>query len=449
MRFYLKSKISLLFLILFCCSKTFANVPIKEIVKSALQNNEQLFIAKQNLNASKSKMIQCFSQYLPNLSLQASYAKNYNSPVISEFSIGGITTETYFGFNSQADLKSWQVTLSQNIFSFGRIESLILNSIENMKNAELDIKKIEQDIVFNSLSSYFQLVADKISLDYANQNYEIAKLSLEKTKIMYKNGMASDLDKNEAESSFLSAKQSIEKANDSLGLSLLTFRNVTGIDQVDFSSLDFIEKDEENFVENRRFEEITNEAYENNPDYQKALINVNIAQNNLLFAKSNLFPSIVGQGNYSWSNSSYQTNPINFDQTNWSVVLSANWNLFDGLNTQAKINEANHLLDTAKANLVLAKKTLDFEIKKSYFNHVSARKSAEIAKNVLASRQKSFEIAKVKYKKNAMSIIDFMDIQSKLSKAQQDYILSKLNLYISYLQLKKTVGTLNIEEFGI
>jgi outer membrane protein TolC len=417
-------------------------------VHFALSNNEQVIMSENRVKAARAKVSQSFSGYLPSLSLSANYSRNYASPIISEFKVGDIDTPVTFGFNEPYDSKSWQATLTQNIFTFGKLEGRLAMALESVRAAEEEYRKARQDVIYGAALAYFDVIRSESALMYAKRAHESAKDHFARVEVMRNRGRVSEAELLRAEVALLSAEQVLIKAQNSERLALINFNSTVGIPASGTYTLS--ERDLSGFmkVETRPYDGITKEAYEFNPDLKLAKSAVKMSENALVSAKANWLPSVAAKGTYGWNNTDYSVSAIDFDQTNWSVAAGASWALFDGFDTQSRIKEAAASLDEARAALSLAAKAAELGLRQAYYNHISAAKVREVAAKAIKSARAGSEASSIRYRHGLASNIEVLDAQSSLAKAELELLSADFDLCMSYLSLKKASGTLDREVFS-
>ncbi len=423
-------------------------VSLGTALDSALLNNEQVTMAGDRAEAARARASQAFAGYLPSVSLSANYSRNYSSPIISEFKVGDIDTPVTFGFNEPYDSKSWQASLTQNLFTFGKLESRLSMAIESVRSAEEEYRSTRQSVIFDAVSSYFEVIRSEMALAYAKKALDTAKAHFTQVEILRGRGRASEAELLRARVALLSAEQVLIKAENSARVAVSTFKSIAGMPGG--SALVLAEKDLSRYMmkETRRFEAVTSEAYERHPDLRRAKSAVRISESALTLAKSNWLPSVAAQGNYGWNNTNYSSSGTNFDQTNWSVAAGASWTLFDGFDTQSRIKEASVSLSEARASLSLAAKAASLELERAYLDHEAASKVRDLAAKTLESARAGHEASLIRFRHGLASNIELLDAQSSLSRAELDLVSADFDLCMSYLRLKKASGTLDRSVFS-
>lgn len=420
-------------------------ITLDKAINSALKNNEQVVVAQKKTEAAQAKVSQAFSGYLPSLSLSANLARNFSSPIISEFKVGDIDTDVVFGFSEPSDVKSWQASLNLNLFTFGKLENALLIALDGAHAEKEEYRKTKQEVIYGTTSSYYNVIKAAKMLEYAQESVDMAQAHVDQVSAMLNVGMAVKSDLLRSQVALLTAKQSLIKARNSLELAKASFNSVTGRqleEQVDVADADFDSFDKS---ENRTYVQLLKDAYDYRPDWKQAKYSLSISEKNLNISKSNWLPSVAAQANYGWNNTNYSLAQINYDQTNWSVAAAASWKIFDGFDTQSKIKEASAGLDWTRATLELARKSVELDVKQSYLNYVSSKDVIETAEKALESAIENHEAARLRYENGLATNIEVLDAQVSLTKAETDLLSAQFDLCLARAQIRKASGVLDYD----
>lgn len=440
----MRKTLSFIFFVLFS-SSCFAGqaVTLDKAINSALLNNEQILVAQKKMEAAQARVSQTFSGYLPSLSLSSNLSRSYSSPVISKIEVGGINTDVVFGFGEPSNVRSWQASLSQNLFTFGKLENSLMIVLDAAQAEKEQLRKAKQEVIYGTTSAYFNLVKAIVMLKYAQESVDMAQAHLDQVQAMLNVGMAVKSDLLRSQVALLSARQGLIKAGNAAELAKASFNNVIGRpldDPIDVADTDFSSFEKS---ESRTYAQILKDAYEFRPDWRQANYSLSISEKNLNMSKANWLPSIAAQANYGWNNTSYPASQVNYDQTNWSVAAAASWKIFDGFNIQSRIKEASAGLDEARAARELARKSVELEVKQAYLNYISSKDVIETAGKALESAAENYDAASLRYENGLATNIEVLDAQVSLTKAETDLLTAQFDLCLARAQIRKASGVLD------
>lgn len=421
-----------------------APLTLPQAIDLALKNNDSVMISQRKADAAKAKVAQAFSQYLPALSLQSNYTRNYQSPMTSIIDFGGISTPVKFGIDEAADSKGWQANVSQNIFTFGKLENALMMAMDGAESSVQEFRKSKQDAIYNTTASYLNVLKARKMMSVAQESLDMAKAHYDQVKAMMDNGMAVKTDLLRSEVALLNAKQVSIKARQGVELAYLGFNNSIG------AALDMpVEVTDPGFSELAAtqaydFNRVLKDAYQFRPDWKQVNLSRSMAEKSVGIARAQWLPSIAAQGKYGWSNTNYSV--ANYDTTSWTVTAAAQWTLFDGFNIQAQINEANANYQQSLASINMVKKAVELDAKSAYLNYVSAKDILATAQKQVESAGENRAAAELRYNNGLGTNIDVIDAQAALTKSESDLLAAQFDLLLAQAQIKKASG---ISDLGI
>ncbi len=410
------------------------SLDLKKSIDLGLLRNQNIISASRKLDIASAKDWQAFSSMLPSLSISSNISRSYSSPMQTTFS--GVPVS--FGVDEAVNNKGWEATLSQTLFTFGKVESSVDMARYGVDIAKLELTKAKQDLVFEITSLYYGVIKSKKFVDLSKESLDMAKAHLDQVNALLSAGMATRSDVLRSEVAYSSAKQGLLKAQNGWELSKAAFNNAIGEDlnaSVDIEGDDLAISDP-SYV----YDTLLLNSYSLRPDLKAIGISLKIADKSIWLAKASMLPSVALQGSYGSRNTDYQNNAINYDTNSWAVTAAAQWQLFDGFATQNKINEANYNYQYTKANYDLVKRAVELDVKQAYLNYQSAKSMIDDSKKGLESAQENNSVVEVRYKNGLATNIEILDAQTSLTKAKTDLLSAQFDLIIADAQIKKSAG---------
>ena len=193
--------------------KEIANIFSKDI----FNNTRFLIVEKDVIISNLDKKVAKFS-YLPTLGLSGSYGWNesindnpyafYNKSISNGFSAG--------------------INIRWDIFSGGKKIIANRNSVINLKNSELNKKKIELDITKEFRNSYQTHLNNLFIMEVQKKNLETNKNNFERNLERYKIGQVSSIEFRRAQLNLLNAELSNSSAKYQAKISEAYFLKISG-----------------------------------------------------------------------------------------------------------------------------------------------------------------------------------------------------------------------------
>ncbi|RUT79163.1 efflux transporter outer membrane subunit [Ancylomarina longa] len=163
----------------------FTDPKLKELIGEALQNNLDLKIAVERVNAAEAYYKQGKMGYLPTLNISANGGK-YN---LSDNSLTGISSggngPNYENYQLNGNI-SWEADI------WGKIRSSKRASQAGYLQSQAARRAVESSLVANMASAYFQLIALDAQVKVATQTVTTRKESLETMKSLKEAGQVTE-----------------------------------------------------------------------------------------------------------------------------------------------------------------------------------------------------------------------------------------------------------------
>ena len=409
-----KNKIAVTVLLLLMSIPNFAQkITIQEAAEMAVKNNKDIKIGMLEVDRGQIDVSRTWKQKFFTVSYNAS-ANAYFKDVISKK-----TGEAYQQY----------LSLSQPIYTGGKLRLGNEISKDNLKLAELKLDKTKKDTVLSTVQAYID-VYDAISTlgvlqkskEALDENY---KIQTEK----YKLRMVTKPEYREAERSIkaieaqiVEQQGNIEIAKESLGI-LIGVSNPSSIEIVPFGV-------EDNFTKTIDLSKDMEKLTTQNTEYKIAQKQIDISRKNTKLEKSSFHPTINGTLSYGALRSQDKLKNV-FETKNLSSAagVTFTWDIFDWGKRKEDVRYAQKTEEIAE---VKSGQTLDqvrANMKKTYYQLQALEKSLEALKVAVESAEETYELEKERYSYNLITMNNLLDAEAKLRQSRVNYATSKLKYY--------------------
>ena len=409
-----KNKIAVTVLLLLMSIPNFAQkITIQEAAEMAVKNNKDIKIGMLEVDRGQIDVSRTWKQKFFTVSYNAS-ANAYFKDIISKK-----TGEAYQQY----------LSLSQPIYTGGKLRLGNEISKDNLKLAELKLDKTKKDTVLSTVQAYID-VYDAISTlgvlqkskEALDENY---KIQTEK----YKLRMVTKPEYREAERSIkaieaqiVEQQGNIEIAKESLGI-LIGVSNPSSIEIVPFGV-------EDNFTKTIDLSKDMEKLTTQNTEYKIAQKQIDISRKNTKLEKSSFHPTINGTLSYGALRSQDKLKNV-FETKNLSSAagVTFTWDIFDWGKRKEDVRYAQKTEEIAE---VKSGQTLDqvrANMRKTYYQLQALEKSLEALKVAVESAEETYELEKERYSYNLITMNNLLDAEAKLRQSRVNYATSKLKYY--------------------
>lgn len=373
-----------------------ASLSMEEAIQTALVNNPDVNITRLAEETAQAKLSQ---------------ARGSNSISVKAGTNFGKSEQNDMGWNNN---NNTSISASLPIFN-GNING------RNIENAEIgvDIAKLQTQRKWETtklevIKAYYNVLQAKKETAVYQDSVEKYQLHLNNVEQLYNAGSKAKIDVLRSQVELSDAKQALIKGQNACENSISILKNLLYMDQNEPLELtdDFVYEP---------FDEDVNScvayALENRKDLIVDTYQVQQKELALKNAQAGYMPTVDLNVSTGWSK---QVTPSR-DNHSVSGTIGVNWNIWDSGVTKGKVNAAKVDLETAKLTLNKDKSTVDMNVRTDYNSMREAEKRFESTKEAVREAQEDYFIANEKYKAGEGIMLDIIDAQNALEKAQHNF----------------------------
>jgi outer membrane protein len=157
--------------------------------------------------------------------------------------------------------------------------------------------------------------------------------------------------------------------------------------------------------------------------------------------RSARFPNLLAVADYGFQGEEYAFNK-NRDYMQASLVLS--WDLFAGLQHQAKIKQALISKEKLTHQLGEAKNQISLQVISAWHEVKASEAGLTAAEDQVKTAREGFRLVKRKYEEGQASLIEFMDARNALTQAEENLIITHYTLLINLAEFEKVTAISNL-----
>ena len=408
-----------------------------EVYNVAVKNDPELLAVEAKHKAVMQEYPIARSYLLPNLKFSASSQRTRES---IDGSVYGRSSST-----SQFTTDEYSINLKQPLYRRDLFTLLEKSEYEVAKSlAERDAAR--QDLIIRVSEAYFNILDSIDNINYVQSEKAAIKSQLNESKKRLEVGLIAITDYAEAQASYdLSETQYIEAEN----LSDLTKESLyvlTGKQFENFSTLALDIK--VNQPQPNNIKSWENFAIKQNLEllaYKRAQ---DIAISNVKYERSKHFPTIDIYGVVKETDKGGGSSG-EFESNNDYIGLELNIPIFIGGNTYYSSKKASYLEEQARYDLIKKKREVVKETRQAFLNLKTSISKVNASKKALESNELSAKYNKAGFEVGTRSTTDVLLSLKDLFKAKRNYSKAKHEYLLSKLQLKKSIGTLSVEDLKI
>jgi len=317
----------------------------------------------------------------------------------------------------------------------------------SIKNSMVDIKTLERkvyvrELIANIKNGYLAVLrSDKIVKLFEN-TLTLINENLRVNESLFKNDKVTVDHLHRAKSEKLVTEQRILEAKNNHDLAKSYFNFL--INQPLDSEIEITNNqlDEINIID---LDELEIMALKNREELSQLKSLVNIAEKTTGAAKTSFYPGLSLAVDYGFQGEKYR---FNSDFDYWMASLVLNWNIFNGMQDNAKAEKAEIEAKKNMLQLVEFQNKIRLQVREAYKKIIVSQKIIESADQRLLSSTKSFNIVKKKYAQGLASQVEYLDSQNQLTKSQISKIFAEYSLMENYSELEKVTALIDLQKYN-
>ena len=417
--------------LLFSSSYLQAQDNLKFYVQKALSNNLQLNAERKNFESAKQSKKISRSEFLPSITL----SKDQTSTT----SINRTNQSGADLADSNSDSKSKKISVEQKIFTgFKGLNTFKKSELETQK-ANLSLKKVEQQTILDTASSYFDLIFKSNNEEFNLSNVNLFERQVDSDNARLQKGEITLTDLAQSESSLAGARADLIKSETELLSSKTNFERVTREKTPETKNLN-----KKVFISlPNSLEESIELASLNNIDYLISKLNYEIAIKDLKIERARLSPS--ASLNYSKSeNNDFSSTIDEIDQE--TVKATITWPIVKGGENISSIKKSAYNKQRYQLILKDTKNKINTEISNAWSKYQSSKSVLGATKAQLKAAEIANEGITLEYDSgNTRTTLELIQSRSLLLNARIAFAKSERDFNISQFELAKQIGTLSIK----
>ena len=422
-------------------------ISLNEAIDIALKNNYQLKQARNNLDLAEKSMYSEYADFLPSISAGLNGQSRKGQQLVRQ-------GDTQVFQDNVTNGVSGSLSADLPLFNgFDNILSLRINKADKLSFEE-SLQRARENVIFNTASSFLQVLLNKELLEIARENLASSQKQLEQVKAQVEVGSRPTVDLYNQESTVASNELTVTRRENSLQISRLSLIRQLQIDPLGDYNFITPDLDTENVNLDTgtgySIENLVEQAMESRSDLKSEVANLRTLELQLRQSKYDLFPTLNASASISSSYSDqYFGGGISFSDQFYdqnltqSIGFSLNIPIFNNWNRMNRIQTAKINLKNAELGLENTKLQIIQEVNQAYSDYISYMKELESTQKALVAAEKTYETQQERYQVGAGTLIELSDANAQYVQAQANRAQAVFNFIFQKKLLDYYLGKLN------
>jgi outer membrane protein len=444
-----------LFLFLFT-SPSFAQKQwtLEECVSYAVENNIQVKKAELNQKVTEYSLLQSKLNFLPSVNASTGYYFNYGKTIDP-------TTNLFVTQNTQTN--SLSINAGLGLFSGLQKWNALKQSEFDLLASQANTENVIKNIELYAVGGFLDIVYAKENLKVAEDQLTLSQEQLARTRRLVESGVLPQSSLYDIEAQAAQSEVVKVTAQNTLDLARLNLTQLLNLSEPIDIAVPEINMEQNIAQLNVTVNDVYNIALNTQPQIRGAEYQLKSAEKGLSVAKGRLYPTLSLFGslttNYSDLYKRYSVDSTNLTQytvgylsTDFTPVVNftplyitrdvpldqqykdnfgqafgftLDIPIFNNWQIQNNVSRSKISVLDAEYNLDAARQQLLKDVQTAYADAVAAKNSYDAALKGLASLDKSFADAQLKFDSGLITSLDFTTVKSNYVKAQSELLKAK------------------------
>ncbi|MFP4527924.1 MAG: TolC family protein [Candidatus Kapaibacterium sp.] len=413
-------------------AQTADSLSLDRAIRIALANNYSLLMAENASLIAKNNYSIGSAGFLPTLDVSGQQSNSVNNSSL-EFLSGETIDKTGAksnSFNAEASL-NWRIFDGlENFNSYSRLEKL-------SEIGELEMIAIRESIIESVIRAYYDIIRRSRMADVTTEILSISEKRVAIRRQEYELGAASRMDMLDARADMNTDRAGLISEETMVENAKVTLNEIMGRDpgEVFRVAADF------DRGERIGWDSVLNLAMARNPQLRLARGAYSVAENNLNTEYSELLPRIGLFAKYDYSTSTSEAGFIQ-SSTNYGISYGFNFslNLFNGLNTSRRIENAKIVLETENIALDMTINRIRAELLRAYNNYTKNLDLLDFELENFDVERQRLDLAIDQLELGRISSLQFREAQRSYAAARGRIINARYNARVSEAELLRIAG---------
>lgn len=408
---------------------------LNDCIKLALQKNPQVHQSQLQVESAQLGLKLAASARLPQVSTYSSLRHSVQGP--SEYVINNIT---FTKGDTSTNYYTLGLNINQNIYNGGVVRNRIRLAQNFHRQVNQQNSFVRQQLVADVTEKFYTLLKQQELLKVYQLAYQNSQEQLKKTDEMYRLGKVAKKDLYKAQVREGNDRLNVIRQEAQVKLAIDDLKKAIGV-PAEYPLA--VKEEVYQLPQVLSREEAIKKAVENNPNLRVLHLEQESARLNYQIARGDLKPAIDASFGYTRGGSEFNRLYSNLDKW-WSTALTVNlsYPIFQGFYRKANLQQKYLEYKTYDDQIQHQRLELINRVDNLLTTLKTYTEMIAINELNIASAEEDLRLQQEMYRLNSATLLEVLDAQVALTRAQGELISIKYDAKIAEVQLGLLMGTL-------
>ncbi|MGH9426213.1 MAG: TolC family protein, partial [Terriglobia bacterium] len=374
---------------------------LEKAIQLAMLQNTDLQSSRLDVAKAEARVSEAWGYTLPSVDISGQYIRTLKTPVFYISDTSGRLTPLRIGANhsASATLQVRQLLFNGTVFAgvgAAGVYSDVAREVFRGKKLEtvLRVKK----------AFYGAVLAGEVR-GLMRSNLANAEDNLKNVKLLLAQGILSEYDELRAGVGVSNLRPMVIQAETNYTLAIEGLKSVVGLPPSDMVQPEGVLQFEA--VEDSLLAQASSLLLQNNPNYSALEGQISVNEAFVLAERSNYLPTVAAFGNYQYqaAKNSFEISSDDFIASS-QVGLSLSWNLFQGFQTNARVQQAQVEVLKAEEQKTNVERNLKIGLTATVGSLQAARKRIEAQEKTVEQAERGYKIVTTRFLSNSATQLE-------------------------------------------
>lgn len=307
-------------------------------------------------------------------------------------------------------------------------------------------QQVNEQTAYNIANAYYQVIVVQKQIQLLQSNMANTGKLLSNTQLQFQNGVAKQVDVSRIQVNFNNLKSQYEQAQLNLqqAFNALKFQMGMPIEQgllLSDTSLAFTE-------DAGVLPDSSQNYFENRVSYKLAKTNITLQELDRRNNFSGYYPTLTGYANYAYNAQGPNFALYKTPESRWVNYTTAalgvrlRFNVFDGLQRNALVQQSKIKTRRLEENLNLTKQNINLEVSNAKTQYLNTLQRIKAEQQNVELAQQVYQVTQLEFREGVGTSTALVQAETSLQQAQNTYITTLLDLYRARLDIERVKGNI-------
>ena len=404
---------------------------IDTLIEKALISSPDLNVSRDSFEISKQRSNQADADYLPQVDLYGG---------------AGFVSVTGVGGENDGTLITGKITASQLIYDFGKTGGQ-MDFYSEESNASFSTYNQDISNKINDVKrDYYDLLRKENLIKVYEENVLLTQQQLTRAERYFTAGIKTKIDVVDAKVRLIQAQIELENGKYDLSLAYVTLdKNIGNLNEsveghvyipdLNLSSGLYDTLPQESLIR----DELVQFAFTHRHELKSFEHKIKSAQSKVRQESGDYYPGLYVAGDYQY-NDVAQDLQLYMPEQQWNANINLRWNLFGGMRTVAKTEQAKLTLLQEHSSFDDAKLRIRQETSNAMIKLRKTDSNVKLSEELVEAAKEKFDQAQQRYEHGLSDYIELQEARQSYINANADLVSNYYEYYISLAALDRAIG---------